>query len=179
MSAPPPSSFDQDVEFYEESRWQKLKRRLFEEPLIPLGCGLTCWALLEASKSMKTGDKHRTNRMFRRRIYAQGFTIMAMLAGSVYWESDRAKRKQYDELLDEKKRKEKNEAWIKELEAREEEEEELRKLRREMMRGAAPAERAASDAQSKNIRSVLESTETRSSFNIATAALSALGGRWR
>lgn len=104
---------------------------------------------------------------------------MAMLAGSVYWESDRAKRKQYDELLDEKKRKEKNEAWIKELEAREEEEEELRKLRREMMRGAAPAERAASDAQSKNIRSVLESTEARSSFNIATAALSALGGRWR
>lgn len=47
-TAPPPSSFDNDTEFYEESRWQKLRRRLLEEPLIPLGCALTCWALYEA-----------------------------------------------------------------------------------------------------------------------------------
>ena len=47
-TAPPPSSFDDNTEFYEESRWAKLKRKLFEEPLIPLGCGLTCWALYEA-----------------------------------------------------------------------------------------------------------------------------------
>jgi hypothetical protein len=47
-TAPPPSSFDDDVEFYQESRWGKLKRRLKEEPLIPLGCALTCWALYEA-----------------------------------------------------------------------------------------------------------------------------------
>lgn len=47
-TAPPPSSFDDNAEFYEESRWQKFRRRLVEEPLIPLGCALTCWALLEA-----------------------------------------------------------------------------------------------------------------------------------
>lgn len=47
-TAPPPSSFDGNSEFYEESRWAKLKRKLFEEPLIPLGCALTCWALYEA-----------------------------------------------------------------------------------------------------------------------------------
>ncbi|PNS21820.1 Respiratory supercomplex factor 1, mitochondrial [Sphaceloma murrayae] len=179
MSAPPPSSFDQDVDFYEESRWQKLRRRLLEEPLIPLGCALTCWALFEASKSMKTGDKHRTNRMFRRRIYAQGFTILAMLAGSAYWETDRAKRRQYDELSEEKKRKDKHEQWIKELEVREEEEQEMRKIRREMMRGSAPAEKEASENQSKNIRSVLEATESRSGFRITTQALEAIGGRWR
>ncbi len=46
--APPPSSFDDNTEFYEEARWQKLQRRLKEEPLIPLGCLLTCWALFEA-----------------------------------------------------------------------------------------------------------------------------------
>ncbi|KAF4549677.1 Respiratory supercomplex factor 1 [Elsinoe fawcettii] len=179
MSAPPPSSFDQDVDFYQESRWQKLRRRLIEEPLIPLGCALTCWALYEATKSIKTGDKHRTNRMFRRRIYAQGFTIMAMLAGSVYWESDRSKRRQYDDLMEEKKRKEKHEQWIKELEVREEEEEEMRKLRRQMMKGAPPAEKLASENQSRNIRSVLESTEQRSRLGIASAALGALGGQWR
>lgn len=78
---------------------------------------------------MKAGDKYRTNRMFRRRIYAQGFTILAMVAGSAYWESDRAKRKQYDGLVDERKKKEKHDAWIRELEARDEEEKELRKVR--------------------------------------------------
>ena len=60
---------------------QKLTRRLREEPLIPLGCLLTCWALLGASRAMKAGDHNTTNRMFRRRIYAQGFTIAAMAAG--------------------------------------------------------------------------------------------------
>lgn len=47
-TAPPPSSFDNNDEFYEESRWVKLQRRVKEEPLIPLGCALTCWALIEA-----------------------------------------------------------------------------------------------------------------------------------
>jgi hypothetical protein len=90
---------------------------------------------------MRSGDKARTNRMFRRRIYAQGFTILAMLGGSAYWESDRAKRGQFDELSEEKRRKEKRDAWIRELEVREEEEEELRRLRDNLVRGRA-AERA-------------------------------------
>jgi hypothetical protein len=67
---------------------------------------------------MRSGDKARTNRMFRRRIYAQGFTILAMVGGSAYWESDRAKRGQFDELSEEKRRKEKRDAWIRELEVR-------------------------------------------------------------
>ncbi|KAI6890119.1 Threonine dehydratase [Hortaea werneckii] len=53
-TAPPPSSFDDDSEFYEESRWAKLQRRIKEEPLIPLGCALTCWALIEAADSLDT-----------------------------------------------------------------------------------------------------------------------------
>lgn len=89
------------------------------------------------TKSMRSGDKARTNRMFRRRIYAQGFTILAMLGGSAYWESDRAKRGQFDELSEEKRRKEKRDAWIRELEVREEEENELRRLRDNLVRGRA------------------------------------------
>lgn len=130
--APPPSSFDNDPDFYEESRLKKLRRRIMEEPVLPLGCALTCWALYEATKSMKAGDHHRTNRMFRRRIYAQAFTVLAMVAGSVYWESDRKRRKEYDGLVGERKQKEKYELWIKELEAREEEEQELRGVRRKL-----------------------------------------------
>jgi hypothetical protein len=130
--ATPPSSFDDNPEFYEESRLKTLRRRVMEEPILPLGCALTCWALYEATKSMKAGDHYRTNRMFRRRIYAQGFTIVAMVAGSIYWESDRKRRKEYEGLVGEKKKKEKYELWIKELEAREEEEQELRQVRRKL-----------------------------------------------
>lgn len=119
--APLPSSFDDDADFYEESRLAKLTRRLREEPLIPLGCLLTCWALFGATKQIRLGDHNAANRMFRRRIYAQGFTIAAMFAGSVYWQSDREKRKEWNTLNEEKKRVEKRDKWLAELEARDEE----------------------------------------------------------
>lgn len=49
-----------------------------------------------------------------------------MVAGSMYWKSDRQKRKEFDEVVAERKAKEKNELWIKELEARDEEDKEIR-----------------------------------------------------
>jgi len=59
-----------------------------------------------------------------------------MLAGSAYWQVDRAKRKEFDGLMDEKKAREKQAAWIKELEARDEEDKELREaMRRRRERG--------------------------------------------
>jgi len=126
---PLPSSFDGDSDFYEENPWQKLGRRLKEEPLIPLGCVLTCWALFGASRSIRAGDHNKTNRMFRARIYAQGFTLVAMVAGSAYWQTDRQKRKEFDKVVIERKAKEKNELWIKELEARDEEDKEMQAIK--------------------------------------------------
>jgi hypothetical protein len=124
-------------DFYEENRLQKLTRRLKEEPLIPLGCLLTCAALLGATRSIRAGDHNRTNRMFRARIYAQGFTLVAMVAGSMYWDSDRKRRKEFEDVVKEKKAREKNEAWIKELEARDEEEREGRARREARRRGVS------------------------------------------
>ena len=98
------------------------------------GCALTCWALLGASRSIRAGDHNKTNRMFRARILAQGFTLVAMVAGSMYWESDRRKRKEFEGAVSERKAKEKNAAWIKELEARDVEEKEIRALREKRMR---------------------------------------------
>ncbi|CZT49434.1 related to Respiratory supercomplex factor 1, mitochondrial [Rhynchosporium secalis] len=137
-STPLPSSFDGNTDFYDENRWQKFSRRLKEEPLIPLGCALTCWALFNASRSIRAGDSNRTNRMFRARIYAQGFTLLAMIGGSMYWQTDRQKRKEYDVVVAEKKAKEKNALWIRELEVRDEEEKELK---REMERRRERSER--------------------------------------
>ncbi|KAI9826750.1 MAG: Respiratory supercomplex factor 1, mitochondrial [Sarea resinae] len=132
---PLPSSFDSDPEFFEESPFQKLTRRLKEEPLVPLGCALTCFALYRASISMRRGDHQTTNRMFRARIYAQGFTLLAIVAGSAYYKSDREKRKQFEGVVAEKRNKEKNEAWIRELEARDREEKEFQ-ARREARQAA-------------------------------------------
>lgn len=105
---------------------------------------------------MRSGDKHRTNRMFRRRIYAQGFTILAMVAGSAYWENDRSKRKQFDELTEEKRRKEKKEAWIRELEIRDQEEDELRRIRDKMAEGRRPGDGSGFGG---GVQSVLEAGE--------------------
>ena len=73
--------------------------------------------------------------MFRARIYAQGFTIVAMVAGSMYWQKDRDKRKEFQGVLAEKKAKEKNEAWIRELEARDLEEREMKAARETRRKG--------------------------------------------
>jgi hypothetical protein len=132
-TAPLPSSFDDDAEYYEESRLAKLGRRLKEEPLIPFGCALTVWALIGASKSIRARDSNTANKMFRRRIYAQGFTIAAMLVGSIYWKSDREKRKEWEKLHGEKVAKDKHERWLAELEAREEEDKAIRARRQRMM----------------------------------------------
>lgn len=121
-----PSSFDSTPEFFEESRPQKLWRKLRQEPLIPLGCAATCYALYMATKSIRAGDHHQTNRMFRARIYAQGFTLVALVAGSIFYQDERMKRKVFEGALEEKKNAEKRDKWIRELEARDEEDKEWR-----------------------------------------------------
>lgn len=125
-SAPLPSSFDENADFYNESRSQKLIRRIREEPLIPLGCALTVWAIIGATRSMRKGDHKMTNVFFRRRLYAQGFTIAALVVGNLYWQKDRVKRKEYEKLVEEKERQEKRERWLKELEFRDQEEKEFK-----------------------------------------------------
>ena len=94
-------------------------------------------ALIGASRSIRAGDHNRTNRMFRARIYAQGFTLVAMIAGSMYWQTDRQKRKEFDKVVEERKAREKNEAWIRELEARDEEEKDIRRIREARRRGVS------------------------------------------
>jgi len=136
---PPPSSFDAYPEYYEENRWQKFGRRLKEEPLIPLGCAATCYALWRAYKSMKAGDSVQTNRMFRARIYAQAFTLVAMVAGGLYYKTERRQRQELDQAIAERKNQEKRDAWLKELEIRDQEDKDWRERH-------AAVEKAAKEA---------------------------------
>lgn len=52
-----------------------------------------------------------------------------MVAGSMYWKTDRQKRKEFDAVVAERKAKEKNEAWIRELEARDQEDKEFQAMK--------------------------------------------------
>ena len=65
-----------------------------------------------------------TNLYFRRRLYAQAFTIAVLVAGNLYWQKDRVKRKDYEKQVAEKERMEKRGRWLRELEMRDEEEKE-------------------------------------------------------
>ncbi|ORZ19321.1 hypoxia induced protein conserved region-domain-containing protein [Absidia repens] len=68
-----------------ESAWDRMKRKSRQEPLVPAGVALTCFALVAATFGVKTGNKAYANNMFRLRVAAQGFTIVAMVGGSLYY----------------------------------------------------------------------------------------------
>lgn len=97
-----------------------------------------------------------------------------MVAGSAYWENDRSKRKQFDELSEEKRRKEKKEAWLRELEIRDQEEEELRRIRDKMAEGRRSG---GGSAFGGGVSSVLEASEGRMEGRILGAARDLWFGR--
>jgi hypothetical protein len=137
----------------------KFTRRLKEEPLIPLGMALTVGALVGATRAMRKGDHHRTNIMFRRRIYAQFFTIVTLCAYAMYYEKDRGKRKELEAIEKEKESAYKRERMIAELEAREMDEKvararneklrERRRLREEAQKAKAQERDASGHSDSK------------------------------
>jgi hypothetical protein len=79
--------------------------------------------------------------MFRARVAAQGFTVFAMLAGSMYYQKDREKSKELRQLQEQKDAEEKRQKWIRELEARDDEEKAMR-ARLEKRRQQVQAQRA-------------------------------------
>lgn len=113
--------------------------------------------------------------MFRLRIMGQFFTIVAMVAGSMYYATEREKRKEFEGLLSQNRAKEKHEAWLRELEARDEEEKEM-KARRARFQQARQAELSAT-ASSGEITSALEKSEGRGDGRILAAVTDLIQGR--
>lgn len=85
-----------------------------------------------------------------------------MVAGSYYYNADRILRKEYEAVKAEQKAKEKNEAWIKELEFRDEEEKERQgknnKIRDKLTRRS---ERQKDDAGGKGKGAVVAQESTK------------------
>jgi len=90
---------------------------------------------------MRRNDHQRANIMFRRRIYAQFFTIAAIVAGSAYWSKDREKRKELERVENERKAAERKEKWLAELDARDAEDREMRERVKDRRRDRLGGER--------------------------------------
>lgn len=105
---------------------QKVTRKLREEPLIPLGAALTVVAFVNAYRAIRRGDSKQANRMFRARVGAQAFTVIAMVAGSMYYSKDREKSAELRKLQEARDAEEKRQKWIRELEARDDEDKAFR-----------------------------------------------------
>ncbi|KAI1454579.1 hypoxia induced protein conserved region-domain-containing protein [Annulohypoxylon moriforme] len=122
---PMPSSFDENKE-YNETAAQKIGRKLREEPLIPLGTLLTTLAVINAWRAMRRGDHAQVQRMFRARVGAQAFTVVAIVAGGAYYGADREKRKELIKLEAQQRAEERHQKWLKELDVRDEEDKQLK-----------------------------------------------------
>lgn len=90
---------------------------------------------------MRVGDSHQLNRMFRYRIYAQAFTLVAVVAGGIYYKSERAQRKESDRARGEKKSKAKYDAWLRELEIRDQEDKDWRERHKAVEAAAKEAKK--------------------------------------
>ncbi len=123
-------------DFYNEKALQKVFRRLKEEPLIPIGCLLTVAAFTNAWRATRRGDHAQVQRMFRARVAAQAFTVIAMVAGGMYFAEDRNKQKELGKLKAAQEAEEKRLKWIKELETRDEEDKVVRERLNKMRKRA-------------------------------------------
>jgi hypothetical protein len=74
---------------------------------------------------MRRGDHAGVQRMFRARIGAQAFTIIAVVAGGAYYGADREKRRELIKLEAQQRAEERNQRWLRELEVRDEEDKKL------------------------------------------------------
>ena len=130
-------------EFYNESALQRITRKLKREPLIPLGCVLTVAALANAYRAMRRGDHNQVQRMFRARILAQGFTLVAVVAGGMYLGRERRQERDVWKVDQARKDEEKRQKWIRELEARDDEDRAVQAVMERRKKAAADRQAAA------------------------------------
>ena len=76
---------------------------------------------MQAYKATRRGDRASANRFFRMRVGAQAFTVLAMVAGGMYYSKDREKSAELRKLKAQADAEEKRQKWIRELEVRDEE----------------------------------------------------------
>jgi hypothetical protein len=99
--------------------------------------------------------------MFRARIYAQGFTLVALVAGSIFYKDDRLRRKRFEAAVEDKKAAEKRDKWLRELEARDNEDREWRERFEGVAQRAKEAEEIARGEARRGVEMVGEKFGTK------------------
>jgi len=61
----------------------KFKRKFTENPWVPIGCFLTCGALVMSAYKLRQGRSKEMNHWLRARVALQGATIVALVWGSM------------------------------------------------------------------------------------------------
>lgn len=65
----------------QETQIQKLKRKVRENPLVPIGMGCTVAALVLGIANFQRGHQRNQQIMMRARVLAQGGTVLALVTG--------------------------------------------------------------------------------------------------
>ncbi|XP_014068828.1 HIG1 domain family member 2A [Salmo salar] len=65
----------------EETFQEKFMRKSKENPFVPIGCLGTAGALMYGLRAFKQGKTRQSQLLMRGRIFAQGFTVVAIIFG--------------------------------------------------------------------------------------------------
>ncbi len=73
-----------------ESTIQKIKRKFKENPFVPIGLGLSMYGVFKMAQSHHSNDKLAFQKAQRFRMTVSFFTIMAIVGGWYYKNTERA-----------------------------------------------------------------------------------------
>lgn len=149
-----------------------LRSRTVSNLKIITGCAATSYALYRAYRSMRARDSVELNRMFRARIYAQFFTILAVVGGGMYYQTERKQRREFEQVLEARKSQEKRDAWLRELEIRDQEDREWRERHAAIEAAAKEAGKrkaAAEKPEQDSARAPIEESDEKKSSGVLDA----------